>query len=59
VHAQLALSLAAEIDDPAVPSYVRPRLVSELRAILLEIEDRQPPAGPVNVRALLREVARG
>ena len=38
VRAELALSLAAELDDPDAPHYAKARLSSELRTLIAEIE---------------------
>ena len=37
VRAKLALSLAAELDDPTSPEVREPRVASELRAVLTDI----------------------
>jgi hypothetical protein len=38
VRAELALALAAEIDDPDAPRYARPRCAAELRLVLAELD---------------------
>jgi hypothetical protein len=53
VRAQLALALAAEVDDPEAPRYARPRAAAELRALLAELE---PPAAAPDERELARRL---
>ena len=57
VRAQLALRLGNELDDPDAPRYARPRVVSELRAVLAEIEGK-PTTDRDGLRRLLAEVRR-
>lgn len=59
VRAELALSLAAELDDPDAPHYAKARLSSELRTVIAEIEGTAQVDGYRNdVRRLLQDVMR-